>query len=96
MMNGEAVSQEYMVRLSTSNVSVKILDETKNITHTYTQQQYDNNIIIIICATVIGLLLIGMGITIKFYLDKVKNQFFKQNNAANDSLKLKLNFYKEK
>ena len=82
MMNGEAVSQEYMVRLSTSNVSVQFLDEKKNMTHTYTQQQqYDNNIIIIISATVIGFLLIGMGITIKFYLDKVKNKFFKQNNA---------------
>jgi hypothetical protein len=71
-----------MVRLSTSNVSVQFLDEKKNMTHTYTQQQqYDNNIIIIISATVIGFLLIGMGITIKFYLDKVKNKFFKQNNA---------------
>ena len=63
--------------LSTSNVSVKSLDEKKNITYTYTQQQYDNNIII--SATVIGLLLIGMGISIKFYLDKVKSKYFKQN-----------------
>ena len=44
------------------DVSVKFFDE-KN----------DNNIIII-SATVIGLLLIGMGIGIKFYLDKVRNK----------------------
>ena len=44
------------------DVSVKFVDD--NI---------DNNIIII-SATVIGLLLIGMGIGIKFYLDKVGNK----------------------
>jgi hypothetical protein len=41
------------------DVSVKFLDE--NI-----------NIIISVTATVIGFLLIGMGIGIKFYLDKVR------------------------
>jgi hypothetical protein len=34
----------------------------------------DHNIIIIISATVFGLLLIAMGIGIKFYLDKVGNK----------------------
>jgi hypothetical protein len=33
-----------------------------------------NNIIMCVTATVIGLLLIGMGIGIKFYLDKVRNK----------------------
>jgi hypothetical protein len=95
LMNGEAILQEYIVRLSTSqfvmtsHVRVKSLDEKNNITYTndnnrhttiqHTLQQYDNNIIIIISATIIGLLLIGMGIGIKFYLDKVKNKFLKQN-----------------
>ena len=45
------------------DVSVNFFDE-KN----------DNNIIIIMSATVIGLLLIGMGIGIKFYLNKVGNK----------------------
>ena len=44
------------------DVSVKFFDE-----------KIDNNIIII-SAIVIGLLLIGMGIGIKFYLDKVGNK----------------------
>ena len=37
-------------------------------------EKNDNNIIIIMSATVIGLLLIGMGIGIKFYLNKVGNK----------------------
>ena len=44
------------------DVSVKFFDE----------KIYNN--IIIISATVFGLLLIGMGIGIKFYLDKVGNK----------------------
>jgi hypothetical protein len=51
------------VRHRQFDVSVKFFDE-----------KIDNNIIIIISATVIGLLLIGMGIGIKFYLDKVGNK----------------------
>jgi hypothetical protein len=39
----------------------------------------DKSDIIILSATVIGFLLIGMGIAIKVYLDKVKNQFLKKN-----------------
>jgi hypothetical protein len=39
----------------------------------------DKSDIIILSATVIGFLLIGMGIAIKVYLDKVKNQLLKKN-----------------
>ena len=39
----------------------------------------DKSDIIILSATVIGFLLIGMGIAIKVYLDKVKNQFLKKS-----------------
>ncbi len=50
------------------DVSVKFFDEKNDI-------ENDINIIIIsIAATVIGLLLIGIGIGIKFYLDKVGNK----------------------
>ena len=44
------------------NVNVNFFDEKNDIN------------IIIISATVFGLLLIGMGIGIKFYLDKVRNK----------------------
>ena len=39
-----------------------------------TDNKTDINIIMCVTATVIGLLLIGMGIGIKFYLDKVRNK----------------------
>ena len=39
-----------------------------------TDNKTDINIIMCVTATVIGLLLIGMGIGIKFYLDKVGNK----------------------
>jgi hypothetical protein len=38
------------------------------------EEKIDINIIISVTATVIGLLLIGMGIGIKFYLDNVRNK----------------------
>ena len=41
---------------------------------TFVEDKTDINIVLSVTATVIGLLLIGMGIGIKFYLDKVGNK----------------------
>jgi hypothetical protein len=41
----------------------------------FVEEKTDVNIIISVTATVIGLLLIGIGIGIKFYLDKVRKVY---------------------
>jgi hypothetical protein len=66
-------------------VNVNFFDEAENGI---------NFIIISVTATIIGLLLIGMGISIKFNLDKVKYPLKRQN--ADQFAIFKLNFYKEK
>jgi hypothetical protein len=53
-------------RFRNFDVSVKFFDEKNDV-----------NIIISVTAIVIGLLLIAMGIGIKFYLDKVRNLLIK-------------------
>ena len=53
------------------DVGVKFVEE-----NTMFVEKNDINVIIIsVTATAIGLLLIGMGISIKFYLHKVRNSF---------------------
>ena len=66
-------------RHSKFDVSVKFFDAA-NI-----------NIIIYVTAAVIGLLLIGMGIGIKFYLDKVRNKP-KQHADRFTNIQIKLFF----
>jgi hypothetical protein len=53
-----------------------------------------NIIIISLSATVIGLLLIAMGIGIKFYLDKVRNKLIQ--NEDQFRLTFKLNYFLKK
>ena len=58
----------------------------------FVDDKTDINIIIIsVTATVIGLLLIGMGIGIKFYLDKVRNKP-KQHADRFTNIQIKLFF----
>ena len=68
--------------------------ETKHRQFDVSVKFFDDKTDIIISATVIGLLLIGMGISIKFNLDKVKYPLKRQN--ADQFAIFKLNFYKEK
>ena len=61
----------------------------------FVDDKNDNYVIIIsVTATVIGFLLVGMGISIKFYLNKVKNQLKMQN--ANQFANIKIEFLKRK
>jgi hypothetical protein len=48
--------------------------EAKERNFTVSLSFVDNTNVIIISATVIGLFVVGIGIGIKFYLDKVRNQ----------------------
>jgi hypothetical protein len=61
----------------------------------FVDDKNDNYVIIIsVTTTVIGFLLVGMGISIKFYLNKVKNQLKMQN--ANQFANIKIEFLKRK
>ena len=66
------------------DVSVKFVDEKNDI-----------NIIISVTTTVIGLLLIGMGIGIKFYIDKVRNKLIQNADQLIIKIPIKL-FLKKK
>ncbi len=61
----------------------------------FVDDKNDNYVIIIsVTTTVIGFLLVGMGISIKFYLNKVKNQLKMQN--AIQFANIKIEFLKRK
>ncbi len=72
------------VRHRNFDVSVKFVDEKNDI-----------NIIISVTTTVIGLLLIGMGIGIKFYIDKVRNKLIQNADQLIIKIPIKL-FLKKK
>jgi hypothetical protein len=63
------------------DVSVKFVDEKNDIENI--------NMIISVSAIVIGLPLIGMGISIKFYLDKVKNKLIQNADQLTNIQSLK-------
>ena len=82
MLNGEITNEfgSYECRWNNSRGEARHKQFTVSLyfIEEKTDNKTDINIIMCVTATVIGLLLIGMGIGIKFYIDKVnKNNWMK-------------------